>query len=493
MTKPYSSHHFIANCFIVRNIKGEWSKLFLLTSMGDENLIRTLGYYSRPSHEGYRNTIKLLEGNNMVHLRSDTIWLVQNGCSFYGHWSEDQNQHLKDFLKLVDSLDFDRDPSPHGRILLLVSLLNYICWEGLQNSVTTSLCCNNIKDNLFLKHGLILRTYSKKSLTMTSIFGSKSKSFMTMSIPLQDEPSINRDFAKPVKAISLPQDVPSTSDHHFIELKNQVQCLMEAHLAPKQRIQVNKITSSCEICSGPYDTQYCMENLEQAFFDYASSQTDEARVLAHASIYNTMLDKYVESLEIGKNGSAFMRGEVFAKIEDLGLFTLPCRLGDSKPFDTLAGLGSCVSIIPLYLFKKLNIKLLEETNHIFGLVDRTKSYLVGIVKNVDVHIGKLKLLNEFYIIDMKKNPETPLLIRRGFLATVNAVIDCRKAKIAVGKGITISLFGVKGVDLGENEAHYWTTLGKRKSYKPRPSSDGVGVRTPYYARKDILECYLPRE
>ncbi|GKC17284.1 hypothetical protein Tco_1014066 [Tanacetum coccineum] len=40
---------------------------------------------------------------------------------------------------------------------------------------------------------------------------------------------------------------------------------MEAHLAPKPSVQVNKIASSCEICSGPHDTQYCMENLEQAF------------------------------------------------------------------------------------------------------------------------------------------------------------------------------------------------------------------------------------
>ncbi|GKG52012.1 hypothetical protein Tco_0544650, partial [Tanacetum coccineum] len=64
-----------------------------------------------------------------------------------------------------------------------------------------------------------------------------------------------------------------------------------------------------------------------------------------------------------------------------GLFTLPCRLGDSKPFDTLADLGSCVNIIPLYLFKKLDIGLLEETDHIFGLADRTKSYPIGIVKD----------------------------------------------------------------------------------------------------------------
>ncbi|GKB39955.1 hypothetical protein Tco_0884897 [Tanacetum coccineum] len=76
--------------------------------MGDANPIRTLGDYSKPSHEGYRNTIELPERNNVVPLRPDTIRLVKNGCSFYGLRSEDPNQHLKDFLKLILSTRKDR-------------------------------------------------------------------------------------------------------------------------------------------------------------------------------------------------------------------------------------------------------------------------------------------------------------------------------------------------------------------------------------------------
>ncbi|GJR24584.1 hypothetical protein Tco_0973111 [Tanacetum coccineum] len=48
------------------------------------------------------------------------------------------------------------------------------------------------------------------------------------------------------------------------------------HLAPTQLTQVNKITTSCGIYSGPHDTQYCMKDPEQAFVEYASSRTDEA-------------------------------------------------------------------------------------------------------------------------------------------------------------------------------------------------------------------------
>ncbi|GJZ70876.1 hypothetical protein Tco_0634727 [Tanacetum coccineum] len=57
---------------------------------------------------------------------------------------------------------------------------------------------------------------------------------------------------------------------------NEIQHLMEAHLAPISLVRVNNIAFSCEICSGPHDTQYCMENPKQAFVEYASSRTNKA-------------------------------------------------------------------------------------------------------------------------------------------------------------------------------------------------------------------------
>ncbi|GKA84868.1 hypothetical protein Tco_0806522 [Tanacetum coccineum] len=50
---------------------------------------------------------------------------------------------------------------------------------------------------------------------------------------------------------------------------------MEAHLAPTQPTQVNKVSSPCKICSGPHDTQYCMKNPEQASVDYTSSRINK--------------------------------------------------------------------------------------------------------------------------------------------------------------------------------------------------------------------------
>ncbi|GJV51422.1 hypothetical protein Tco_1447163 [Tanacetum coccineum] len=147
--------------------------------MGDKNPIRTLGDYSKPSHEGCRNTIELPVGNNVA--------LIED-------------------LALYDNESWN-DP---------------------------------------------------------------------------------RDFTKPVKAIALPQNVPSTSDRRLIKLENQVQRLMEAHYALTQPTQVNKVITSCEICSGPYDTQYYMDDPERAFVEYVSSRTDEAGVLKFNSFFESL-------------------------------------------------------------------------------------------------------------------------------------------------------------------------------------------------------------
>ncbi|GJR96722.1 hypothetical protein Tco_0268896, partial [Tanacetum coccineum] len=86
--------------------------------MKNINPPHTLGDYSRLSHEGYQNTIELLDGNNVVPLQSDTIRLVQNGCSFHGLQFEDPNQHLKDFLKIVDPPDLNAEYRERTRLRL---------------------------------------------------------------------------------------------------------------------------------------------------------------------------------------------------------------------------------------------------------------------------------------------------------------------------------------------------------------------------------------
>ncbi|GJY85525.1 hypothetical protein Tco_0499551 [Tanacetum coccineum] len=221
--------------------------------MGDENPIRTLGDYSKPSYDGYRNTIELPVGKNVVPLRSDTIRLVQNRCSFHGLRSEDPNQHLKDFLKLVDTLDLDGDNKERTCLHLFQFSLCDQASNWLERlpagSITTweDLTTDSLL-NSFHREGP--RTIDQSASGKLRDLNAEESWALLEDLALYDNGSWNdpRDFSKPAKAIALPQDVP-----------------------------MNKITTSCEICSGPHDTQYCMEDPEQASVEYVSSRTDEAR------------------------------------------------------------------------------------------------------------------------------------------------------------------------------------------------------------------------
>ncbi|GJW77411.1 hypothetical protein Tco_0139093 [Tanacetum coccineum] len=86
-----------------------------------------------------------------------------------------------------------------------------------------------------------------------------------------------------------------------------------------------------------------------------------------------------------------------------------------------------------------------------------------------------------------------LPLGRGFLATSNSVIYCKKAKIVVGEGLTRSIFGVRELDFGEDNVPYWTTIGKCESYRPRTSKDGISARPPYYAKRDCWDNHWPEE
>nr|GEZ11896.1 hypothetical protein [Tanacetum cinerariifolium] len=184
--------------------------------MGDTSPIRTLGDYSKPSHEGYRNTIELLEGNNVVPLRSDIIRLEKNALLLFQLSLRDQSRN---WLKRL----------PAGSITTWEDLTTRFLAQFFLPGRTAKLH-NDI---------LIFQQHQGKSLTEA---WSRFKDLLQ-------------------KVISWHRSLAPT------------------HLAPMQPTQVNKITSSYEIYSGPHDTQSCMENPEQAFGEYTSSRTDEVKGL----------------------------------------------------------------------------------------------------------------------------------------------------------------------------------------------------------------------
>ncbi|GKC95716.1 hypothetical protein Tco_1161158 [Tanacetum coccineum] len=187
--------------------------------MGDENTIRTLGDYSKPSHEGYRNTIELPAGNNVVPLRPDTIRLVQNGCSFYGLRSEDPNQQLKDFLKLVDSLDLNNEnrERTHDRKTP----------QRYPDVPTTSWRISIRSMDSFQE--ITLKSPSSRHRSLASTQKNYDHEIIE-NLALYDHEGWDetKEFVKPVKAISTPQGVLKAPDQRLLELEDQINFLLKS-------------------------------------------------------------------------------------------------------------------------------------------------------------------------------------------------------------------------------------------------------------------------
>jgi hypothetical protein len=128
-----------------------------------------------------------------------------------------------------------------------------------------------------MKYELVSRTYSKKSLTMASIFGSKSKSSTTMSTSIPNAPLIeppevdcmtrtaeesweiidelafdNNELWEvahvinsAVKAISSPGETTQLSEENLCELEKKVDYLMEKQKGPlsPRRATINSISN----------------------------------------------------------------------------------------------------------------------------------------------------------------------------------------------------------------------------------------------------------
>nr|GEU43418.1 reverse transcriptase domain-containing protein [Tanacetum cinerariifolium] len=197
------------------------------------------------------------------HHLEDKIWKYQQGTTKVLNWKLFDScgvycvttKNMVYYLLVEKMYPFIRNVlhqmwnSVFGYILLMKTKLLIKELEELEGNIKFRGGLLRLKDFMMIIKLLLLRLKNR------SIVWVPQESWALLEdLSLYDNKSWNdpRDFAKPVKAIALPQDVPSTSDRCLIELKNQVQRLMEAHLASTQP--------------------------PQAFVEYASSRTDKAGV-----------------------------------------------------------------------------------------------------------------------------------------------------------------------------------------------------------------------
>ena len=127
--------------------------------------------------------------------------------------------------------------------------------------------------------------------------------------------------------------------------------------------------------------------------------------------------------------SAIIQSKTPVKYKDPGSPTISVNIGGTCIDKALLDLGASVNLLPYSVYKQLGLGELKPTNIILSLADRSVKIPKGIVEDVLVKVDKLYYLVDFVVLDTEpiaSGPNhVPIILGRPFLATANAIINCR--------------------------------------------------------------------
>ena len=100
-------------------------------------------------------------------------------------------------------------------------------------------------------------------------------------------------------------------------------------------------------------------------------------------------------------------------------------------------MGSNVNILPYTMYLKLGLGELKETSVILQLADRSIKKPRGCIEDVLVQVDTFYYPVDFIVLDVngpQTSSSTPIILGRPFLATSNAIINCRSGQLRIEFG-----------------------------------------------------------
>src|SRR6187399_3287986 len=122
-------------------------------------------------------------------------------------------------------------------------------------------------------------------------------------------------------------------------------------------------------------------------------------------------------------------GGMRKKLGDLGVPTIHCSIKRNYVKTALCDLGAGVCVMPLSLYRSLDLSKLTPTEISLQMADKSTAIPVDIFEDVPVVVADVTILTDFVILDIPEDDSMSIILGRPFLNTVGAVIDCNKGNV----------------------------------------------------------------
>ena len=147
--------------------------------------------------------------------------------------------------------------------------------------------------------------------------------------------------------------------------------------------------------------------------------------------------------------SAVIEQKTPPKYKDPGCPTISCYIGTQFFGQALLDLGASVNLMPYSIYLRLGLGELKPTSVVLQLADRSVRKPRGIVEDVLLQIDKFYYPVDFLILDTQTAVDTeskiPIILGRPFLATSNALINCRNGLMKISFGnmtLEVNVFNI---------------------------------------------------
>ena len=158
--------------------------------------------------------------------------------------------------------------------------------------------------------------------------------------------------------------------------------------------------------------------------------------------------------------SAIIGNKTPVKYKDPGCPTISVNIGGISVEKALLDLGASVNLLPYSMYKQLGLGELKSTSITLSLTDRSIKIPKGTIEDVLIQVDRFYYPVDFVVLDTEPvalGPNhVPIILGRPFLATSNAIINCRNGIMQLTFGnmtLELNIFHLKKQTLLETENH----------------------------------------
>ncbi|GJU73705.1 hypothetical protein Tco_1265110 [Tanacetum coccineum] len=183
-----------------------------------------------------------------------------------------------------------------------------------------------------------------------------------------------------------------------------------------------------------------------------------------------------------------IKGEALKEKEDPGAFIFSIRLEGQVNENALADTRSDINTMPFRLYVQLGTRDMMKVDRGITMINHTQAEAMGILPNVLCQVGVTTLVAKFLILDILIDRDSPIVVVRGFLRTIGAIVNTPERLFSTFDGFCHQTFCAARSDFMRNAE---SDSDDEEEYQIKRNKFGAPIYGPKPA--PYLNCNDPDE